>query len=87
MRESHSVADHHAYYVCRKPRKHPKVQEVLARLLWCIDRMPTSGPLFTAQHAQLRVFIAAVVACEPEHRSLIRNWFEELVDGTRGVRC
>jgi hypothetical protein len=47
--------------------------------------MPTSGPLFTAQSPQLRVFIAAVVACEPEHRALIRNWFEDLVDGTRGV--
>lgn len=47
--------------------------------------MPASGPLFTAQSAQLRVFIAAVVACKAEHRTLIRNWFEELVDGTRGV--
>lgn len=47
--------------------------------------MPSSGPFFTAQPPQLRVVIAAIVACEPEHRELIRNWFEELVDGTRGV--
>ena len=47
--------------------------------------MPTSGPFFTAQHAQLRVFIGAVVAVEPHHRALVRAWFEDLVNGTRGV--
>ncbi|KAH8810705.1 fungal-specific transcription factor domain-containing protein [Xylogone sp. PMI_703] len=69
---------------CRKPRKHPRVQEVVTRLLWCIRRLPTSGPLFTAQHAQLRVVLAAVVAVTPAHRTQITDWFEGLVKGTRG---
>jgi hypothetical protein len=61
------------------------VQTVLTRLLWCLGRLPTSGPLFTGQHAQLRVVLAAVVAVEPQHRAQVRDWFEGLVLGTRGV--
>ncbi|KAH7327172.1 fungal-specific transcription factor domain-containing protein [Rhexocercosporidium sp. MPI-PUGE-AT-0058] len=75
------------YLYCRlmrKPRNHPIVQQTVRRLLWCLSCLPTSGPLFTGQHAQLRVVIAATVATTVAHRSQIKDWFEGLVQGTRG---
>ena len=85
--ENYAAAPH-VYLYCRLKRKsrlHPHVQKIADRLLWIIDRMPTSGPFFTGQHAQLRVFIGAVVAVEQKHRDLVRTWFTDPVNGTRGV--
>ena len=82
------VATAQIYLYCRlmrKSRRHPHVQSIVDRLLWIVDRMATSGPHFTAAHAQVRVFVGATVAVEQKHRDIVRAWFEDLVHGTRGV--
>ncbi|RYN18360.1 hypothetical protein AA0112_g11598 [Alternaria arborescens] len=82
------VATAQIYLYCRlmrKSRRHPHVQQITDRALWIIERMATSGPLFNGAHAQVRVFVAAIVAVEQRHRDIVRTWFEELCHGTRGV--
>jgi len=82
------AASAQVYLYCRmmrKSRRHPHVQRIADRLLRIIDFLPTSGPLFTSQHKQFRVFVGAVVAVEARHRDVVRRWFLDLVNGTRGV--
>ncbi|KAI4190937.1 MAG: hypothetical protein L6R41_000456 [Letrouitia leprolyta] len=59
----------------RKPRKHPEVQKPLQKLIECIARMPTSGPLFTAQSPLFSVFVAGTVALSTPDRLVLQKWF------------
>ena len=74
-----------SYDESRKPRGHPLVQNITNILVQCIARMPTSGPLYTAQSPLFSVFIAGTVAYEPSDRQVLRDWFSGTVSGTRGV--
>ncbi|KAL8729382.1 MAG: hypothetical protein Q9166_004775 [cf. Caloplaca sp. 2 TL-2023] len=67
-----------------KPRKHPVVQEILRKLIECISRMPTSGPLFTAQSPLFSIFVAGTVALAPTDRKVLEKWFTGVISTTRG---
>ncbi|OQV03217.1 Fungal specific transcription factor domain-containing protein isoform 4 [Cladophialophora immunda] len=75
-------------YLCcrfyRMPRYHPKVLQSLSVLLRCVERMPTSGELFTAQSPFFCIFMAALVAYRHEDRLVLRNWFDAIVSGASG---
>lgn len=72
-------------HVGRRPRRHPVVQQKLALLIRCLEIMPYSGPLFTAQNPLLRPYIAGIVAVQPYDRGVIQEWFETVISGPRGV--
>ena len=61
------------------------IQQVLHRLNKCISRMPTNGPLFTAQAPLFSIFVAGTVALESTDREVLRDWFVAVIRSTRGV--
>lgn len=65
----------------RLPRMHPTVREYLSKLIKCIELMPFSGPLFTAQAPFFPIFIMALVTVTPEDRRVATGWFETVVSG------
>ena len=68
----------------RKPRQHPDVRAELRTLLRCLDMLPSSGNLFTAQSPFFGVCMAGFVAYRPVDREIVRQWFLVVVDGARG---
>lgn len=68
----------------RKPRQHPDVRAELRTLLRCLDMLPSSGDLFTAQSPFFAVCMAGFVAYRPVDREIVRQWFLVVVDGSRG---
>lgn len=72
------IAAAQIYLQCRlyrRPRAHPAVSEALRKLIRCIELMPFSGVLFTAQAPFFAIFIMALVAIS-EDRKVGREWFE-----------
>ncbi|KAF4338266.1 hypothetical protein FBEOM_7800 [Fusarium beomiforme] len=70
------------YYQCRLlrlPRNHPEVLANLNDLAQCIRIMPTSGSHFTAQAPLLPVFFLGLLATDPIHKAVSRDWFEQVV--------
>lgn len=68
----------------RLPRYHPKVLHSLSVLLRCVERMPTSGHLFTAQSPFFCIFMAGLVAYRNEDRLVLRQWFDVIVSRASG---
>ncbi|KAI4233854.1 MAG: hypothetical protein LQ349_004153 [Xanthoria aureola] len=68
----------------RKPRQHLDVRTELRTLLRCLDMLPSSGDLFTAQSPFFAVCMAGFVAYRPVDREIVRQWFLVVVDGSRG---
>jgi transcription factor-like protein len=82
------VAAAQIYLHCRlfkKPRSHPDVQEPIERLFKCTAWMPHKGSLFTAQAPLLPAWIAGIIASTPEQRDIVRDRFETVIGGSRGV--
>ncbi|PGH15722.1 hypothetical protein AJ80_05430 [Polytolypa hystricis UAMH7299] len=65
----------------RLPRTHPEVLKFLSVLCRCIERMPSSGPLFSSQAPFFTIFLIGLVAVHDEHRRVARQWFNVVVDG------
>ncbi|KAL8798781.1 MAG: hypothetical protein Q9182_006393 [Xanthomendoza sp. 2 TL-2023] len=84
--EAHAAAIR-IYLHCRllrKPRQHPDVRAELRTLLRCLDMLPSSGNLFTAQSPFFAVCMAGFVAYRPVDREIVRQWFLVVVNGSRG---
>jgi hypothetical protein len=64
----------------RLPRNHPEVLANLEDLSKCIRIMPTSGSHFTAQAPLLPVFFLGLLATDPKHKSVSKDWFEKVVE-------
>ena len=72
------IAAAQIYLQCRlyrRPRSHPAVVEALQKLIRCIELMPFSGVLFTAQAPFFAIFIMALIAMG-ENRKVGTEWFE-----------
>lgn len=72
------IAAAQIYLQCRlyrRPRAHRAVVEALHKLIRCIELMPFSGILFTAQAPFFAIFVMALVATG-EDRNIGREWFE-----------
>ncbi|KIL91881.1 hypothetical protein FAVG1_04284 [Fusarium avenaceum] len=70
------------YFQCRLlrlPRNHPEVLANLEDLSKCIRIMPTSGSHFTAQAPLLPVFFLGLLATDPGHKKVSKDWFEKVV--------
>ncbi|SPJ85320.1 uncharacterized protein FTOL_11101 [Fusarium torulosum] len=70
------------YFQCRLlrlPRNHPEVLANLEDLSKCIRIMPTSGSHFTAQAPLLPVFFLGLLATDPRHKKVSKDWFEKVV--------
>jgi hypothetical protein len=63
----------------RLPRNHPEVLANLEDLSKCIRIMPTSGSHFTAQAPLLPVFFLGLLATDPRHKNVSKDWFEKVV--------
>jgi hypothetical protein len=51
------------------------VQRPLNLLLSCVERMPATGKLFTAQSPLGPIFLAGLVSVKEAERAVVRNWF------------
>ncbi|RYC79971.1 hypothetical protein BFJ63_vAg17145 [Fusarium oxysporum f. sp. narcissi] len=70
------------YFQCRLlrlPRNHSDVLLNLEDLSKCIRIMPTSGSHFTAQAPLLPVFFLGMLATDPMHMRVSRDWFDQVV--------
>ncbi|PNH42702.1 hypothetical protein VD0002_g10098, partial [Verticillium dahliae] len=63
----------------RLPRSHPDVVKQMTYLAACIRRMPTSGPLFTAQAPFFPVFLLGLLAVHPDHKLCAEGWFQSVI--------
>ncbi|KAF1982167.1 hypothetical protein K402DRAFT_424753 [Aulographum hederae CBS 113979] len=59
----------------RKSRRDPLVQQTLKNLIIYMDKLPTSGDLYTAQSPLASTFLGCLVMVEPEYREWAKNWF------------
>ncbi|RFU79210.1 zinc finger protein [Trichoderma arundinaceum] len=69
------------YLQCRAmrlPRNHPDVVANLADLAKCIEIMPTSGSIFTAQAPLFPVFLLGMLATVDRHVIVAQTWFENV---------
>ncbi|KAK2596680.1 hypothetical protein QQS21_006255 [Conoideocrella luteorostrata] len=65
--------------VLRLPRHHKEVISHVDDLARCIMIMPTSGSQFTAQAPLFPVFLLGILATDPGHQAVSRNWFDQVV--------
>jgi Fungal specific transcription factor domain len=70
----------------RLPRGHYHLRQPLNILLRCVERMPATGRLFTAQSPLGPIFIAGLIAIEDRDRLVVRNWFDTVTSrGSKSV--
>jgi hypothetical protein len=69
--------------ILRRPRTHPNVLKRLNVLLKCVERMPSSGNLFTSQSSFFPIFIMGVISVREGDRKVARHWLETVVSSAR----
>ena len=64
----------------RLPRHNMHVLLAMSQLQQCVERMPTTGTLFTAQIPLLPIFMLGLLSVEPGHRQTATRWFENVLE-------